>query len=360
MIREEVYGNVRYLTMSKIVLFGGWKFPALLTLTAYTSNLLAQLSKAGAVFSYVPASYLQTCYETLLSLVSPDSPFCLSAGDCAAAGIPTPPEVGGQDRLAEAVRRVTAGTSRRTDRGAAGTGAGAALLPAATSGGAVQRIAEEVRRAISGSAALAAATAGQGSQAGHLAAEQPPAGPEEDQEASPRRVEAAEQPPAAPQQPAEVTATTAERPAQVPAATGQGAEQVTSAAAAAAAVPGPSSAAAGAVPKADQGLITAAGGFIVDSHVQPFIAFLAGNLCNARIANPDMREALIQCAMTLTEARRPWPLLERNPEARARLMPSLLACFQSRLWHPVGTILQRVVTGTSAPIYVMYPRILLE
>jgi hypothetical protein len=68
------------------------------------------------------------------------------------------------------------------------------------------------------------------------------------------------------------------------------------------------------------------------------LALLVLLLNDGRIANPDIKEAVLQCISGLLGSPAFMQAFEQSPEARARLVPAALAVFDSRMWHPASQV----------------------
>jgi hypothetical protein len=74
---------------------------------------------------------------------------------------------------------------------------------------------------------------------------------------------------------------------------------------------------------------------------QQMVSLLTLTINNTSICNPDVKESLLQCTCALLEGKEWRALFEVNPIAQQHLMPSLLAVFDGRLWHPASNLLLR-------------------
>mmetsp|Transcript_873 Transcript_873/g.3210 ORF Transcript_873/g.3210 Transcript_873/m.3210 type:complete len:1103 (-) Transcript_873:22-3330(-) len=77
------------------------------------------------------------------------------------------------------------------------------------------------------------------------------------------------------------------------------------------------------------------------------VEFSVRHFDDERIINPDAREMLLQSLAYLMMKARFVRFFEDNAMARARLMPKLLAYFNSRSWIHVGSVLKSVSQGCS-------------
>lgn len=68
------------------------------------------------------------------------------------------------------------------------------------------------------------------------------------------------------------------------------------------------------------------------------IALLSHLLYDPRICNPDVKEALVGCVSAMLEQRELLAAFEASGPARQHLVPAAVACFDSRLWHPVSQV----------------------
>ena len=76
--------------------------------------------------------------------------------------------------------------------------------------------------------------------------------------------------------------------------------------------------------------------------VQDVITAVSGRLADPLIAGPDARELMVQSLGVLAQSSRGAAALDRNLEARAHAVPSLLILFQGRAWVPACTLLAAV------------------
>ncbi|KAG2499059.1 hypothetical protein HYH03_003244 [Edaphochlamys debaryana] len=75
------------------------------------------------------------------------------------------------------------------------------------------------------------------------------------------------------------------------------------------------------------------------------IALLATLLHEPRICTPDAKEAIVTSLSALLDVPGMMAELEANAVAKERLVPNVVAAFDSRLWHPVSGVLQRLIRG---------------
>lgn len=77
------------------------------------------------------------------------------------------------------------------------------------------------------------------------------------------------------------------------------------------------------------------------------VTFLVTHFNDSRIANPDVRDVLLQSISVLLQYREYVAAFERNEAAREKLPASLLMAFDNRFWIPVSHILLRLCKGAS-------------
>eukprot|EP00271_Cylindrocystis_brebissonii_P008368 TRINITY_DN2256_c0_g1_i2.p1 TRINITY_DN2256_c0_g1~~TRINITY_DN2256_c0_g1_i2.p1 ORF type:complete len:466 (-),score=99.89 TRINITY_DN2256_c0_g1_i2:514-1911(-) len=75
------------------------------------------------------------------------------------------------------------------------------------------------------------------------------------------------------------------------------------------------------------------------------VTFLVTHFNDARIANPDVRDLLLQCISLLLQTREFVIAFERNRVACERLPAALLTAFDNRFWIPVAHVLHRLLAG---------------
>jgi Kip1 ubiquitination-promoting complex protein 1 len=72
------------------------------------------------------------------------------------------------------------------------------------------------------------------------------------------------------------------------------------------------------------------------------VTFLVTHFTDPRIANPDVRDVLLQSISVLLNYKEYVTAFERNRAARESLIPALLGSFDNRFWIPVSNILLRM------------------
>ncbi|CAI5464863.1 unnamed protein product [Closterium sp. Yama58-4] len=91
-------------------------------------------------------------------------------------------------------------------------------------------------------------------------------------------------------------------------------------------------------------------------HIFAYISFLLTRFSDARIANPDTRDQLLQTLSVLLQLPPFSVALETNKAARTCFMPSLLNAFDQRFWIPVS----QVIRQASVPLRVVMKHRLFE
>lgn len=76
------------------------------------------------------------------------------------------------------------------------------------------------------------------------------------------------------------------------------------------------------------------------------VTFLVTHFSDARIANSDVRDILLQSISVLVQYKEHVIAFERSPAAREGMVGSLLASFDNRFWIPVSNILLRLCKGS--------------
>ena len=79
--------------------------------------------------------------------------------------------------------------------------------------------------------------------------------------------------------------------------------------------------------------------------VHGVVTLLARHFADDRVANPDVRDAMLQSVSVLLQYPEYVAVFERNEEATRTMVPALLRAFDSRFWIPVGNILLRLCKG---------------
>eukprot|EP00955_Chlamydomonas_euryale_P006192 65834-Chlamydomonas_euryale.AAC.1 len=75
------------------------------------------------------------------------------------------------------------------------------------------------------------------------------------------------------------------------------------------------------------------------------LGFVAKVLNDERIRNPDSKEQLLVAAAGLLEGAEMAAVVEANGPVSATLVETAAAVFDSKLWHPVATILAQITRG---------------
>lgn len=76
------------------------------------------------------------------------------------------------------------------------------------------------------------------------------------------------------------------------------------------------------------------------------VTFLVTHFSDARIANSDVRDMLLQSISVLVQYKEHVVAFERSQAAREELVGCLLASFDNRFWIPVSNILLRLCKGS--------------
>ena len=76
------------------------------------------------------------------------------------------------------------------------------------------------------------------------------------------------------------------------------------------------------------------------------VTFLVTHFNDARIANSDVRDILLQSISVLVQYKEHVIAFERSKAAREGMVGSLLASFDNRFWIPVSNILLRLCKGS--------------
>lgn len=82
---------------------------------------------------------------------------------------------------------------------------------------------------------------------------------------------------------------------------------------------------------------------LLQNGLPPLVTFLVTHFTDARIANPDVRDVLLQSISVLLNYKEYVAAFERNRAARESLIPALLHSFDNRFWIPISNILLRMV-----------------
>ncbi|XP_024400550.1 E3 ubiquitin-protein ligase RKP [Physcomitrium patens] len=85
---------------------------------------------------------------------------------------------------------------------------------------------------------------------------------------------------------------------------------------------------------------------LLQQGLSPLVTFLVTHFSDARIANSDVRDILLQSISVLVQHKEHVIAFERSQAARAGMVGSLLASFDNRFWIPVSNILLRLCKGS--------------
>eukprot|EP00245_Coleochaete_scutata_P018512 TRINITY_DN967_c1_g2_i1.p1 TRINITY_DN967_c1_g2~~TRINITY_DN967_c1_g2_i1.p1 ORF type:complete len:984 (+),score=172.68 TRINITY_DN967_c1_g2_i1:39-2954(+) len=84
---------------------------------------------------------------------------------------------------------------------------------------------------------------------------------------------------------------------------------------------------------------------LLSEELSSLVTFLVTHFNDTRIANPDVRDFLLQSISVLLQYQEYVAAFEQNKAARERLVESLLASFDNRFWIPVANIIIRLRRG---------------
>uniref|UniRef100_A0A7I4BXX7 RING-type E3 ubiquitin transferase n=1 Tax=Physcomitrium patens TaxID=3218 RepID=A0A7I4BXX7_PHYPA len=85
---------------------------------------------------------------------------------------------------------------------------------------------------------------------------------------------------------------------------------------------------------------------LLQQGLSPLVTFLVTHFNDVRIANPDVRDILLQSISVLVQYKEHVIAFERSQAARECMAGSLLSSFDNRFWIPVSNILLRLCKGS--------------
>ncbi|KAL3692194.1 hypothetical protein R1sor_005845 [Riccia sorocarpa] len=89
--------------------------------------------------------------------------------------------------------------------------------------------------------------------------------------------------------------------------------------------------------------------------LSPLVTFLVTHFSDSRIANPDIRDVLLQSISVLVQYKEHVAAFEKCNAARECMVGALLAAFDNRFWIPVSNILLRLCKGAGFGASKCYP-----
>ncbi|BBN14829.1 Kip1 ubiquitination-promoting complex protein 1 [Marchantia polymorpha subsp. ruderalis] len=94
---------------------------------------------------------------------------------------------------------------------------------------------------------------------------------------------------------------------------------------------------------------------LLQQGLSPLVTFLVTHFSDSRIANPDIRDVLLQSISVLVQYKEHVAAFEKCKAARECMVGSLLAAFDNRFWIPVSNILLRLCKGAGFGASKCYP-----
>jgi Kip1 ubiquitination-promoting complex protein 1 len=85
------------------------------------------------------------------------------------------------------------------------------------------------------------------------------------------------------------------------------------------------------------------------------VTFLVTHFSDSRIANPDIRDVLVQSISVLVQYKEHVVAFEKCNAARESMVGALLNAFDNRFWIPVSNILLRLCKGAGFGASKCYP-----
>ncbi|CAM6100145.1 unnamed protein product [Calypogeia fissa] len=94
---------------------------------------------------------------------------------------------------------------------------------------------------------------------------------------------------------------------------------------------------------------------LLQQGLSPLVTFLVTHFSDPRIANPDIRDVLVQSISVLVQYKEHVVAFEKCKAARESMVAALLTAFDNRFWIPVSNILLRLCKGAGFGASKCYP-----